>query len=449
MSRSFDYLVIGGGSGGIASARRAAQHGARVALAEPGRLGGTCVNLGCVPKKIMWNAAVIAESLEDAESFGFDVDVAGFDWQKLKSGRDAYVDRLNGIYARNLEQSGVEHLAGRARLAGPGRVEVGGESIEAEHVLLATGGRPRVPSVPGAELGITSDGFFALTQRPKRVAIVGAGYIAVEIAGVLAALGSEVTLLLRREQMLRRFDVSLRETLESEMTKAGVNVLSCIHLCEVALGDDGTLALNSTSGESISGVDCLIWAIGRDPNTQDLGLETVDVETDDEGHVVVDDWQATSQKGIYAVGDVTGRWQLTPVAIAAGRRLADRLFGGQPDAKLDYENIPTVVFSHPPIGTVGLTEDEARDRWGDAVKVYASRFTNLYHAVTTRRTASLVKLVTVGRDEKVVGVHAIGIGADEMMQGFAVAVRMGATKADFDRTVAIHPTAGEELVTLR
>jgi len=266
---------------------------------------------------------------------------------------------------------------------------------------------------------------------------------------VLAALGSEATLLLRREQLLRRFDVSLRETLESEMTKAGINVLSCIHLCEVALGSDGTLALNSTSGESIAGIDCLIWAIGRDPNTQDLGLETVGVATDEAGHVVVDEWQATSRKGIYAVGDVTGRWQLTPVAIAAGRQLADRLFGGQPDAKLDYENIPTVVFSHPPIGTVGLTEDEARDRWGDAVKIYSSRFTNLYHAVTPRRTASVAKLVTVGRDEKVVGVHVIGLGADEMIQGFAVAVRMGATKADFDRTVAIHPTAAEELVTLR
>ncbi|MBI3203459.1 MAG: glutathione-disulfide reductase [Myxococcales bacterium] len=446
---TWDYLVIGGGSGGIASARRAAQHGARVALVEAGRLGGTCVNLGCVPKKIMWNAATIAETLGDAEGYGFDVDPAGFDWGKMKAGRDAYVERLNGIYARNLEGSRVTAIRGSAAFVGPREVEVDGDRHQAEHVLIATGGRPRVPAVPGAELGITSDGFFALARQPKRVAIVGAGYIAVEIAGVLSSLGSEVTLLLRHQELLRRFDVALRETLMTEMAAHGINVMSCIHLARVERAADGSLELCGSTGEKLSGVDALIWAIGRDPNTERLGLAAAGVSTDDGGHVQVDEWQNTSAAGVYAVGDVTGKWPLTPVAIAAGRRLADRLFGGQPDARLDYDFIPSVVFSHPPIGTVGLTEDQARDRWGDAVKIHSSRFTNMYHALTARRTASVVKLVTVGPEQKVVGVHVIGIGADEMIQGFAVAVRMGATKADFDRTVAIHPTAAEELVTLR
>lgn len=446
---TWDYLVIGGGSGGIASARRAAEHGARVSLVEAGRLGGTCVNLGCVPKKIMWNAAVIAEALEDAEGYGFDVDVAGFDWAKLKAGRDAYVERLNGIYARNLERSGVHRIAGRARFVESRVIEVAGERHGAEHVLVATGGRPRVPPVPGAELGITSDGFFALSTRPKRVAIVGAGYIAVEIAGVMASLGSEVTLLLRHQELLRRFDVTLRETLMREMASQGINVVSCIHLDRVERAPDGTLGLCGSTGEKLSGLDALIWAVGRDPNTEGLGLEVARVELDAEGHVRVDEWQNTSAAQVYAVGDVTGRRPLTPVAIAAGRRLADRVFCGVADARLDYENIPSVVFSHPPIGTVGLTEDEARERWGDGVQIFSSRFTNLYHALTPRRTASVVKLVTVGPELKIVGLHVIGIGADELIQGFAVAVRMGATKADFDRTVAIHPTAAEEVVTLR
>jgi glutathione reductase (NADPH) len=444
-----DFLVIGGGSGGIASARRAAEHGARVVLVESGALGGTCVNLGCVPKKIMWSAASIAESLEDAEGFGFDVDVAGFDWQKLAARRDAYVERLRGIYRRNLEASGVVRVEGHARFVEPHTVAVGDERIRAEHVLIATGGRPKLPDLPGAELGISSDGFFALRAQPRRVAIVGAGYIAVELAGVLNALGSEVTLLLRREQLLGRFDVTLREALMNEMSKVGVGLISCIHLERVERAADGTLTLAGSGGESLAGLDCLLWAIGRTPNTSELGLELTLVELDGEGHVRVDEWQNTSAPGTYAVGDVTGRWQLTPVAIAAGRRLADRLFGGEPEARLEYENIPTVVFSHPPIGTVGLTEDQARERWGDEVFVYSSRFTNLYHAVTERRTASVVKLVTVGRERKIVGLHVLGIGADELIQGFAVAVRMGATKADFDRTVAIHPTAAEEVVTLR
>jgi glutathione reductase (NADPH) len=445
-----DYLVIGGGSGGLASARRAAAHGAKVALVEGRPLGGTCVNVGCVPKKVMFNAASIAEALHDARDYGFDVDVRGFDWAGVKRARDAYVARLNGIYARNLGVDGVEHVKGFARFVGSRVVDVGGRRLQGERVLVATGGRPRVPGIPGAELGLTSDGFFALEGRPERVAVVGAGYIAVEIAGIFRALGSEVTILLRREQLLRTFDAMLRETLMEEMSAAGVDILSCVDLERVERDEAGAIRLIGGGGHRRYGeFDGLIWAVGREPNTAGLGLEDAGVGLDGEGNVVVDEWQATSAERVYAVGDVTGKWQLTPVAIAAGRKLADRLFGGKADAKLDYVDIPTVVFSHPPIGAVGLTEEQAREQFGQSVKVYSTRFTNMYHALTTRKTATAMKVVTVGPHEKVVGIHVIGLGADEMIQGFAVALRMGATKADLDRTVAIHPTAAEELVTLR
>jgi glutathione reductase (NADPH) len=446
--KRYDYLVIGGGSGGLASARRAARYGAKVAVIEPGRLGGTCVNLGCVPKKIMYNAAACADVLEDAADYGFEIERKGHDFARLKRARDAYVTRLNGIYAQNLEIDGVEHVIGWARFVDRETIAVGEQRLQAPHILIATGAEPRRPDFPGADLGITSDDFFDLEQQPKRVVIVGGGYIAVELAGILHALGSEVTLLLRGQQLLRGFEAMLREALMDEMTAHGINIMAGHHLSAVKEESDGSFCFVSEGGQKMLGADCLLWAIGRKPRTQELMPTPVGVELDELGHVIVDALQNTSVSGIYAVGDVAGKWLLTPVAIAAGRRLADRLFGGQPDAKLDYTNIPTVVFSHPPIGTVGLTEDEAHDRYGMEVKCYARRFTNLYHAVTRRRTITAVKLVCVGATEKIVGIHAIGIGADEMIQGFAVALQMGATKADLDRTVAIHPTAAEELVTL-
>jgi glutathione reductase (NADPH) len=398
----------------------------------------------------MYNAAFVAEIAHEAAGWGFDLEVSGFDWKRLKRGRDAYVKRLNEVYARNLDVGGIEHVVGHARFTGPRSVMVEGRTLEAEHVLIATGSRPKLPELPGAELGITSDDFFELEEMPRCVVVVGGGYIAVELAGIFNALGAEVTMLLRNTQFLRQFDATLRDTLMDEMAKAGVAIVPCIDLARVEKQDDGKLAVIGEGGTHHSGFDCLLWAIGRTSNTDRLEIERAGVALDDEGNVIVDDFQNTNVPGVYAVGDVTGRWQLTPVAIAAGRKLADRLFGGQPDARLEYENIPTVVFSHPPLGTVGLTEDEAHERYGQSgTRVYSSRFVPMLHALGERKPVAVVKLVCVGPQQKVAGVHVIGAGADEMMQGFAVAVRMGATKADFDRTVAIHPTASEELVTLR
>lgn len=449
--KQFDYLVIGGGSGGIASARRAAAYGARVGLIEADRIGGTCVNVGCVPKKIMWTTSRMAEMLHDAPFYGFDIERNGFDWRVIKRARDRYIERLRKIYDKGLEVSGVIRIEGRARFSGQREVTVGDETYRGDHVLIATGGRPMVPDLPGADLGITSDGFFALQTQPKRVVIVGAGYTAVELAGLLNGLGSQVVMLLRKDRLLRDFDPALRETLMEEMEAAGINIFSCIHLRAVERGEDGRLALIHGDNDSIlGGIDCLLWAIGRQPNTEELNLSTAGVDTDAMGYITTDEFQNTNAQNVYAVGDVTGRRALTPVAIAAGRRLADRVFGGQADARLDYTNIPSVVFSHPPIGTVGMSEDHAREAYGhDMVKIYQNRFTNLYYGVLERRSPTVVKLVTVGDQERIVGCHVIGDEADEIIQGFAVAVKMGATKRDFENTVAIHPTAAEELVTLR
>ncbi|HEY6077633.1 MAG TPA: glutathione-disulfide reductase [Polyangiaceae bacterium] len=445
--QDFDYIVIGAGSGGLASARRAARYGVKVALVSGGALGGTCVNLGCVPKKVMWNAAECADWLQDAADYGFEVTSSQVDWCKLKGARDAYIERLRSIYARNLQLDHVQLFEGRGRFVAADTIAVGERQLRAGAILVATGGRPSVPLLAGAELGSTSDDFFELSARPERVAIVGAGYIAVELAGVLCALGSDVTLLLRGERLLSGFDELLSTTLASEMTGAGISLLSSHELTAVAREADGTLSVLAQHGRKHTGFDALFWATGRGPNTEGLGLELPGVALGAKGQIEVDAYQATSARGVYAVGDVTGRHQLTPVAVAAGRRLADRLFGGQADARLDYEGIPSVVFSHPPIGSVGLTEAEARDLYGE-VKVYSTRFTNLRFAVTSRKPKTAMKLVCVGHDEKVVGVHSIGAGSDELLQGFAVAMKLGATKADFDRTLAIHPTAAEELVTM-
>jgi len=445
MTQHFDLIAIGASSGGLSAAERAAQYGARCAVIEESKLGGTCVNVGCVPKKVMWSAA----SLADATGYGFDVAMKGFDWSALVQQRQRYIEGINTRYGSYLADSNIEHIRGHAAFTDAHTLAVGDQRYSADHVVIAPGGRPVVPEIPGADLGITSAGFFELQQLPQRVAVVGAGYLAVELAGVLNALGSDVSLLLRGEYLLKNFDPMLRETLTEEMLHHGVNLLPRVTIERVEKAEDGTLTLHCPRGQQFTGFDTLIWATGREPRTAELNLDAAGVSVDQRGYIPTDDYQNTNVGGIYAVGDVTGRAQLTPVAIAATRRLGDRLFNNRPESKLDYDQIPTVVFSHPPIGTVGLTEDEARDQHGDAVKCYSSRFTPMYHAISGRETRTAMKLVCVGAQDKVVGVHIIGQSADEMLQGFAVALRMGATKADFDQTVAIHPTSAEELVTMR
>jgi glutathione reductase (NADPH) len=447
MTTHYDYLAIGGGSGGLATAQRAAEYGARALVIERDRLGGTCVNVGCVPKKLMWTAANIAHSMEDAAGYGFDLTVHGHDWARIKEARDAYVARLNGIYVSNLERRKVDWVHGNATFIDPTTVEVNGERYTAPKITIAVGGQPSLPTLPGIDRAITSDGFFELERLPRRVAVVGSGYIAVELAGVLAGLGAEVHQFIRQDGVLRSFDVMLGEGLAREMTAQGIQLhKQAVPSAITPNGDAHNLHLEG--GAEHGPFDSVLFAIGRDPVTEALGLERAGVVTE-RGYIPTDAFQNTNVPGIYAIGDVTGRAQLTPVAIAAGRRLADRLFGGKTDRRLDYDRIPTVVFSHPPIGTVGMTEAEARSQYGDEVKIYKAGFVPMYHALTARKVRTEMKLVCVGSEDRIVGLHVLGHGADEMLQGFAVAVKMGATKRDFDDTVAIHPTAAEEFVTMR
>ncbi|QYK05169.1 glutathione-disulfide reductase [Shewanella zhangzhouensis] len=451
MAQHYDYICLGAGSGGIASANRAAIRGAKVLLIEAKHVGGTCVNVGCVPKKVMWYGAQVAEAMHlYAKDYGFDVDVKNFDWNTLVASREAYIDRVHAAYGRGFASNGVTLVEGYGKFKNNNTIEVNGEEYTADHILIATGGRPSIPNIPGAEHGIDSNGFFALTEQPRRVVVVGAGYIAVEIAGVLHALGSETHLCVRKHSPLRSFDPMLSQALTDAMAENGPTLHTHAVPKAVEKNADGSLTLLLENGETIT-VDCLIWAIGREPATDKIGLENTDVALDDKGYVIVDEWQQTSAKGIYCVGDImAGGIELTPVAVKAGRFLSERLFGGQPNAKMDYSLVPTVVFSHPPIGTMGLSEPDAKAQYGeDQVKVYTSTFTSMYTAVTAHRQPCKMKLVCAGADEKVVGIHGIGFGMDEILQGFGVAIKMGATKADFDAVVAIHPTGAEEFVTMR
>jgi glutathione reductase (NADPH) len=448
LAGEYDLLVIGGGSGGLAHAQRAAEYGARAAVVEYGPLGGTCVNVGCVPKKVMWYAAETRHHLDHAADYGFTIDVGAHDWAGLKARRDAYVTRLNGIYENNLGRRGVDYLQGAAKFVDPHTLAVGDEHYRAERIVIATGGRPMVPDIPGAGYGIVSDDFFTLEQRPQRVLIAGSGYIAVELGGVFNALGSDVNIVVRKDHVVRSFDAMLSEEVMEAMENAGIRFDTRVIPAKVEKLDDG-LVMTSDDGRRFGPVDCVLWAIGREANSDTLALDAAGVMTDERGFIPVDKFQTTNVGHISAIGDVTGAQALTPVAIAAGRRLADRIYGGMEGRHLDYRLVPTVIFSHPPMGTVGMTEAEARAEHGAAVKVYLSRFTPMYYALGEQKQTSVMKLITAGDDERIVGCHVIGDGADEMMQGFAVAIRMGATKKDFDDTVAIHPTSAEEFVTMR
>ena len=450
MVKEYDYIVIGGGSGGIASANRAAMHGAKVILFEGKEVGGTCVNVGCVPKKVMWYGAQIAETLHRyAGEYGFDVTINKFDFATLKANRQAYIDRIHGSYERGFDSNGVERVYEYARFVDPHTVEVAGERYTAPHILIATGGHALYPNIPGSEYGITSDGFFELDEVPKRTAVIGAGYIAIEVAGVLNALGSDTHLFVRKDRPLRTFDKDIVDVLVDQMAKSGPTLHTHANATEVVKNADDSLTISFDNGETIT-VDCLIWAIGRAANTSGFGLEKTGVKLTEKGAIYSDEFENTSVPGIYALGDVTGKLDLTPVAVKAGRQLSERLFNNKADAKLDYTDVATVVFSHPVIGSVGLTEEKAIAKYGaENIKVYKSSFTPMYTALGDNRQPSTMKLVTLGEDEKIIGLHGIGYGVDEMIQGFSVAIKMGATKADFDNTVAIHPTGSEEFVTMR
>ncbi|GGW82728.1 glutathione-disulfide reductase [Alteromonas halophila] len=447
--KEFDYISIGGGSGGIASANRAAKHGKRAAIIEAKDIGGTCVNVGCVPKKAMWYGAQVAEAIHRySPEYGFDIDVRHFSWDSLIASRQAYIERIHSSYDRVLTKNDVTLIKGFARFIDNHTIEVNGERYYGEHITIATGGHPVKPDIPGAEHGIDSDGFFALKSQPKRAVVVGAGYIGVELAGVLHSLGTHTDLVVRKHAPLRNFDPIIHETLVDIMHAEGATLHNHAEVTQVEKNDDGELTVHLSNGETLS-TDCLIWAIGRAPSTNNIGLENTDVTVNEDGTIQVDKYQNTSADKIYAVGDITGKAELTPVAIKAGRLLCERLFNGQDDAHLDYTLIPTVVFSHPPIGVIGLTEPEAIEQYGqDNIKVYSSSFASMYTAVTRHRQATKMKLICQGPDEKVIGLHGIGHGMDEMLQGFAVAIKMGATKADLDACVAIHPTSAEEFVTM-
>ena len=461
IKKECDYLVLGGGSGGLASARRASgMYGAKAIAVEVARLGGTCVNVGCVPKKITWYAASVAETIKDAKNYGFSVEqTAPFDWPSFTKKRAAYIKRLNGIYEKNLLNDKVEYLHGLATFLDPHTVKITLDDksevdIKAKKILVAVGGHPDLPDVPGAELGFSSDGFFELPEQPKKAAVVGAGYIAVEMAGMFHALGTETHLFIRHDKFLRTFDTIIQEKVVQEYERQGIHLHKNSSIQKVEDIGKGMKKLyyKDQSGEGSVEVDGILWAIGRSPDLDRLNIKASGLELNEKGHIKTDEYQNTNVDHIYSLGDACDRgFELTPVAIAAGRKLSDRVFGGVEDAKLVYENIPSVVFSHPCVGSVGLTEEQARKKFGDDIKIYQSSFTALYYSMFEQedKGPTTYKLICVGKEEKVVGVHILGLGSDEIMQGFGVAVKMGATKADFDRCVAIHPTSAEELVTMK
>jgi glutathione reductase (NADPH) len=443
MRKHYDMIAIGAGSGGLSAVERASEYGKKCAVVEVNQVGGTCVNVGCVPKKVMWFAANAAQIIKNSNGFGFDISINDFSWTKLKDGRENYINGINEWYDGYLEKLGIDYFHGFGKLIDKNTISVNGENLTADTIVLSPGGEPLVPKIEGAKYGITSDGFFELNELPKRVAVVGGGYIGVELAGVLNSLGSEVSLFVRSQKLLNGFDELIQSSLENDYREHGIKIEFGTSIDKIS--KDKTLHTNKGD---FSGYEQIIWTVGRDPLTQHLGLENAGVKTDQRGFILTNKFQKTNIGNIYALGDATGRAPLTPVAIAAGRRLSDRLYNNMKNRRLSYENIPTVVFTHPPIGTIGMTEEEARKKFKN-VKVYQSQFTPMADALSDHKTTTALKLVCVNNNEKVVGCHIMGHGADEMLQGFAVAIKMGATKKQFDDTVAIHPTSAEELVTMR
>ncbi len=447
----FDVISLGGGSGGVASAVQSAKFGKKVAIIEKLQLGGTCVNRGCVPKKAMFYGAMIAEQLKhDVAGYGFDVDIKGFDWATLKKKRATYIGNIHGFYDRLLEKWNITHFNNWGKFTDNKTIVLDdGTTLTADNIFIAPGAYPIVPQkIEGAELGITSDEFFELEDTPKKAVIVGGGYIGVEIAGLLNTHDTDTTIIVRREKPLIEFDDTISDTLVECMKMTNMNVMNHTNITKVEKSGNN-LKITTDTGKILEDVDTLIWATGRAPNTHNIGIENTDINITEKGIIPANEYSETNVEGVYSIGDASGVAQLTPVAIKTGRYLARRLFNGETGLKANLKNVPTVIFSHPAIGTDGLSEKEARKEFGDDnVKVYNSRFTNLYCAISGHRMPTVMKLVVTGDNEKIVGCHMIGLNVDEMLQGFAVAINMGATKKDFDDTIAIHPTASEELVTM-
>ena len=441
----YDLITIGAGSGGVRASRLAGGYGAKVAVCEEDRVGGTCVLRGCIPKKLLIYGAHYADYMEDAVNYGWTIEGASHDWTKLIANKNTELDRLNGIYLRILRDNNVDLKEGRGVLVDDHTVEIAGECLTAENILIAVGGRPTLPDIPGIEQVITSNEALELPKLPKRVVIVGGGYIAVEFAGIFSGLGVEVTEIIRADNILRGFDIDMRTSLFEEMEKRGIKILAETVVESIKKqGDTFSLRLGN---DEILETDCVMYATGRRANTEGLGLEAAGVELNDNGSIIVDELNRTSQSHIYAVGDVTDRIQLTPVAIQEGHALADMLFN-QDTRTTDYTNVPSAVFSTPPIATVGLTEEQARAEFGE-VDIYDSNFKPLVHTLTGRDERSVMKLIVEPKSDKVIGCHMMGIDAPEIIQGVAIAMKCGATKAQFDATTGIHPSSAEEFVTMR
>ncbi|VVN05968.1 glutathione-disulfide reductase [Pseudomonas fluorescens] len=447
MAYDFDLYVIGAGSGGVRAARFAAGFGAKVAVAESRYLGGTCVNVGCVPKKLLVYGAHFAEDFEQASGFGWSLGEANFDWATLIANKDREINRLNGIYRNLLVNSGVTLHEAHAKIVGPHEVEVNGERFTAKNILIATGGWPQIPEIPGREHAIGSNEAFFLKELPKRVLVVGGGYIAVEFAGIFHGLGANTTLLYRGDLFLRGFDGSVRKHLQEELTKRGLDLQFNADIARIDKQADGSLKATLKDGRELE-ADCIFYATGRRPMLDNLGLENTDVQLNDKGFIKVDEQYQTSEPSILALGDVIGRVQLTPVALAEGMAVARRLFKPEQYRPVDYKMIPTAVFSLPNIGTVGLTEEEAREAGHDVV-IFESRFRPMKLTLTECQEKTLMKLVVDGKTDKVLGCHMVGPDAGEIVQGLAIALKAGATKRDFDDTIGVHPTAAEEFVTMR
>ncbi|MES2219320.1 MAG: glutathione-disulfide reductase [Pseudomonadota bacterium] len=448
-TKHFDLIVIGAGSGGIATAEKAASYGAKVAIIEKQQAGGTCVNLGCVPKKIMWYAGDLSDSFHYASDFGFQLAAPQFNFATLVRHRQQFTQSLSERLKKKLLKHKITFLQGSAAFVDAHTVEVNNQHFSATHIVIATGCESKKPTIKGVEYGITSDGFFGLRAVPKKIAIVGNGYIATELASILNQLGSQVKILIRKNKILSHFDSMISETLTDILLSKGIQLLYKHDTAEIHQ-HQGKLLVRCKNKKTITDLDAVLFAIGRSPRTQHLHLAAANIKTNTDGFIKTNKWETTNIPHIYAIGDVTGKKLLTPVAIAAGRKLAARLFGKEKKSYLDYQNIPTVVFTHPPIGSVGLTHEQAIDKYGrQKLTIYQTEFSSLFSAFAAKKFPSKMRLITLKKTGKIIGCHIIGPNADEMLQGFAVAIKMGATKADFDKVVAIHPTSAEELVTLK